>query len=135
MLIMIFPMTRYLSRITVVPTSYMAPLIVAFTLVGAFVPRGFIFDIVIAVAFGVIGYLARKTGYHVAAILIGVILGPLLERSFLLVMRISGNDLTALFSTTISKILWVLLIATLVLPPLSSWWRKRRQLKDSPYGT
>jgi putative tricarboxylic transport membrane protein len=130
MLIVIFPMSRYLSRITVVATYYMAPLIVAFTLIGAFVPRGFMLDIVIAIAFGVIGYLARKTGYHVAAILIGVILGPLIERSFLLSMRISGNDLTALYSTTISKILWAMLIATLIVPPASNWLRTRRKRKE-----
>lgn len=126
MLLVIFPMSRYLSRITVVATYYMAPMIVAFTLVGAFVPRGFIADIVIAIAFGVLGYIARKTGYQVAAILIGVILGPLIEKSFLLVMRISGNDLGALFSTPIANILWVLLIATLVLPPLTSWRRAKK---------
>jgi putative tricarboxylic transport membrane protein len=126
MLITIFPMTRYLSRITVVANYYMAPLIVAFTLVGAFVPRGFMADIAIAVAFGIIGYIARKTGYQVAAILIGVILGPLIERSFLLTMRISGNDLSALFSSTIGNILWVLLFATLFLPPLLQRFGKNR---------
>jgi putative tricarboxylic transport membrane protein len=126
MLITIFPMTRYLSRITVVANYYMAPLIVAFTLVGAFVPRGFMADIAIAIAFGIIGYIARKTGYQVAAILIGVILGPLIERSFLLTMRISGNDLSALFSSTIGNILWALLFVTLFLPPLLQWFTKNR---------
>src|SRR5690606_31633917 len=48
-----FPMVRYMSRITVISTVYLAPFIVAFTLVGAFVPRGFIFDMGVAVAFGV----------------------------------------------------------------------------------
>ena len=41
-----------------------------FTLVGSFVPRAYVFDIYVAIAFGIIGYIARKTGYHVAAILI-----------------------------------------------------------------
>lgn len=126
MLVTVFPMTRYLSRITVVSTVYMAPLIVAFTLVGAFVPRGFVVDIAIAVAFGIIGYIARKTGYHVAAILIGVILGPLIERAFLLSMRISGNDPMVLFASPVSKVLWILLIATLVLPPLTKALGRRR---------
>jgi putative tricarboxylic transport membrane protein len=118
MLVTVFPMARYLSGITAVATCYMAPLIVAFTLVGAFVPRGFVFDIGVAIAFGLIGYVARKTGYHVAAILIGVILGPLIERSFLLAMRISGNDLSVMFSSTIGNILWTLLAVTLVAPPV-----------------
>jgi putative tricarboxylic transport membrane protein len=125
MIVTIFPMVRYMSRITVISTMYLAPVIVAFTLVGAFVPRGFLFDLVIAFAFGIIGYVARKTGYHVAAILIGVILGPLIERSFLLALRISGGDPMVMFSSVLGNILWVLLVLTLVLPGLTRWWRSR----------
>jgi putative tricarboxylic transport membrane protein len=131
MIVTIFPMVRYMSRITVISTIYLAPVIVAFTLVGAFVPRGFLFDLVIALAFGIIGYIARKTGYHVAAILIGVILGPLIERSFLLALRISGNDPMVMFSSTLGNVLWVLLVLTLVLPGLSRWWRNRAARTDA----
>lgn len=132
MLVTLFPLTRYLSRITVVANYYMAPMIVAFTLVGAFVPRNFMADLTIAVAFGIIGYVARKTGYNVAAILIGVILGPLLERSFLLSMRISGGDPMIFFSSTIGNILWGFLAATLLSAPIMSLVRKmrRRGLKN-----
>ncbi len=125
MIFTIVPMVRYMARITVVSTMYLAPLIVAFTLVGAFVPRGFLFDLVIAFAFGIIGYVARKTGYHVAAILIGVILGPLIERSFLLAMRISGGDPMVMFSSTLGNVLWVLLILSLTLPSVTKWLRGR----------
>src|SRR5690606_24288883 len=62
MLVAILPMARYMSHVTVVPTAYLAPIIVAFTLVGAFVPRAFIFDMGVAFAFGILGYIARKTG-------------------------------------------------------------------------
>lgn len=125
MLFTVFPMARYLSSVTVVPSAYMAPIIVAFTLIGAFAPRGFMFDIGVAVAFGLIGYVARRTGYHVAAILIGVILGPILEKSFLLAMRISGDDPMVLFSSTIGNVLWALLAATLILPPALAAMRRR----------
>ena len=73
--ILILPLTRYFSNVMIVPTIYMAPIIIAFTLVGSFVPRAYVFDMGVAIVFGIIGYIARKTGYHVAAILIGVILG------------------------------------------------------------
>lgn len=132
MLFMLFPMARYLSRITVVANYYMAPAIVAFTLVGAFVPRSFLADIAIAIGFGVIGYIARKTGFHVAAILIGVILGPLIERSFLLSMRISGGDPMVFFSSTIGNVLWVCLVATLLASPLTNMIARRRKASGSP---
>ena len=65
----------------------MPPIIIAFTLVGSFVPRAYLFDMNLAPAFGVIGYVARKTGFHVAAILIAVILGPLMEMYLLRTLK------------------------------------------------
>ncbi|MEM7775426.1 MAG: tripartite tricarboxylate transporter permease [Pseudomonadota bacterium] len=124
--LLILPLTRYFSKVLIVPTVYMAPIIIAFTLVGSFVPRAYVFDMGIAIVFGVIGYIARRTGYHVAAILIGVILGPLLENFFLRAMRISQGDLTTLFSSNIGNVLWVLLILSVFGPALKSWLNQRR---------
>jgi putative tricarboxylic transport membrane protein len=122
--LMILPMTRYLSRVMIVPTVYMAPVLIAFTLVGSFVPRGYLFDMGVAIVFGLIGYIARKTGYHVAAILIGVILGPLLENYFLRALRISEGDLSVLFSSGIGNVLWVLLALSLCLPSIKRFFSR-----------
>ena len=123
--LMILPLTRYMSSVVVVPTVYMVPILIAFTLIGSFVPRAYVFDIGVALVFGIIGYIARKTGYHVAAILIGVILGPLLENYFLRALRISQGDLTVLFSSTIGNVLWIMLLLSLILPVLRQRFRKR----------
>lgn len=119
----ILPMSRYMSRVTLVSTVYMSPIIIAFTLVGSFVPREYMFDMYLAFGFGVLGFIARKTGYHVAAILIGVILGPLLEQYMLRALKMSGGDATVLFSSPLGNSLWVILLATLVLP---AWLSKRK---------
>ena len=124
--LLILPLTRYFSRVMVVPTIYMAPILIAFTLVGSFVPRGYLFDMGVAIVFGIIGYIARKTGYHVAAILIGVILGPLLENYFLRALRISQGDLGVLFSSTIGNVLWVLLLLSLFAPSIKRLFKKNQ---------
>ncbi len=110
MIFTVLPLARYMSRVTLLSTVYMSPLVIAFTLVGSFVPREYMFDMYLGLAFGVIGYIARKTGYHVAAILIGVILGPLLEQYFLRALKMSDGDLKVLFSSSIGNVLWVLLV-------------------------
>jgi putative tricarboxylic transport membrane protein len=122
----ILPLSRYMSRVTLVSTAYMSPIIIAFTLIGAYVPRDYLFDMYLAFAFGVLGYIARKTGYHVAAILIGVILGPLMEQYMLRALQISGGDVLVLFSSNIGNTLWVLLIAAVVLPYVLKRRRDRR---------
>jgi len=125
MIVLIVPMARCMARATLIPTHFLAPLIIGFTVVGAFAPRGYVFDMVIALVFGVIGFIARKTGYHVAAILIGIILGPLLEQYLMRALRISQGDLMVLFSSNIGNALWVMLLLSLVLPYLRQRRRSR----------
>ena len=130
-LLMIFttlPLSRYMSHVTTIPTIYLAPLIISFTLVGGFVPREYMFDMYLALAFGVLGYIARRTGYHVAAILIGVILGPLLETYFLRALKKADGDIMTLFSSSLGNVLWVALALSLLLPIFFDWRRKRKEL-------
>jgi putative tricarboxylic transport membrane protein len=79
----------------------------------------------LALVFGAIGYIARKTGYHVAAILIGVILGPLMEMYFLRAMKMSQGDVMVIFSSTLGNILWVFLVISLALPYILEYRRKK----------
>ncbi len=122
----ILPLSRYMSKVTLVSTAYMAPIIIAFTLVGSFVPREYMFDMALGLVFGVIGYIARKTGYHVAAILIGVILGPLLEQYFLRALKMSEGDISVLFSSSLGNVLWVALFVTVLTPFALDYKRRRR---------
>ena len=126
MIFTILPLTRYLSRVTLISTMYLAPIIICFTLVGAFAPRSYIFDMGLAVAFGVLGFIARKTGFHVVSILIGVILGPLLEEYLLRALRLADGDIMVLFSSSIGNTLWVLLVMSLVLPYFLARFRARK---------
>ncbi|MEE8351533.1 MAG: tripartite tricarboxylate transporter permease [Rhodospirillales bacterium] len=116
MIFTILPLSRYMSRVTLIRTTYLSPMIIAFTLVGSFVPREYMFDMALGLVFGVIGYIARKTGYHVAAILIGIILGPLLETFFLRALKMSDGDIMVLFSSNLGNILWVALFVTFIAP-------------------
>lgn len=126
MILTILPLSRYMSHVTTIPTIYLAPMIISFTLVGGFVPREYMFDMYLALAFGVLGYIARRTGYHVAAILIGVILGPLLEKYFLWSLKKSDGDIMVLFSSTLGNILWVAFAASIILPIVLGMRRKQK---------
>ena len=130
MIFTILPLSRYMTKVTIVSTAFMAPVIISFTLVGSFVPREFGFDMGLALAFGILGYIARRTDYHVAAILIGIILGPLLEQFFLRAIRMANGDLTVLFSSNIGNALWVALVITVGLPYALDYLRDRRRQQN-----
>jgi putative tricarboxylic transport membrane protein len=118
MILTILPLARYMAKVTVVPTSILVPVIVACTIVGAFADREYLFDMGLALVFGVLGYIARKTNFHVTAMLIGIIIGPLFEQYLVRALRISEGDLAVLFSSTLGNVLWGLLALSLLLPYL-----------------
>jgi putative tricarboxylic transport membrane protein len=126
MLFTILPLARYMSQVVLVPTRFLVPLILSLTIVGAFANREYVFDMGLALMFGVLGYVARKTNYHVTAMLIGIILGPLFEQYLLRSLRIGQGDLTILFSSTIGNVIWGLVLLSFFLP-----WLRTRQTQRS----
>jgi putative tricarboxylic transport membrane protein len=133
MIFTILPLARYMSRIVLIPTTYLAPVIVLVTIVAAFGERQYLFDMALALVFGVIGYIAHKTNYHVTAILIGIILGPVFEQYLVRSLRISEGDFSILFSSPLGNVLWALLALSLALP---AWrgWRQRKALAAAQFG-
>jgi putative tricarboxylic transport membrane protein len=127
MIPLIFPLAQWMSRVTLFPAFFLVPVILAFTLLGSFVPRAYVFDMGLALAFGVLGYLARKTGYHVTAILIGIILGPLMEQYLMRALRISRGDIGILFSSNLGNVLWAFLVITLLIPIIRGMLAKRNK--------
>ncbi|MGH8689762.1 MAG: tripartite tricarboxylate transporter permease [Burkholderiales bacterium] len=124
MIFTILPLARYMSRVVLIETTYLAPIIVLVTIVAAFGERQYLFDMGLALVFGVIGYIAHKTNYHVTAILIGILLGPLFEQYLVRALRISQGDVTVLFSSTLGNVLWGLLVLSLVLPFLKAYFSR-----------
>lgn len=104
------------SKITMVKTVYLIPTIIGFATIGAMTMRGYHFDLVIALVFGLIGYMARLKGFPPAAIIIGIILGPLLESYFMRSLRMSQGDLGIFFQGNINIALWILIVAILCAP-------------------
>lgn len=121
MIPLVLPLARYAAKVVLVPTPYLVPLILGLTIVGAYADREYAFDMGIALLFGVIGYIATRTQFHVTSILIGVLLGPVFERYLLRALRLGQGDWKILFSSDIANVMWVLLVVSVVVPI----WRDR----------
>jgi putative tricarboxylic transport membrane protein len=129
MIFTILPLARYMSRVVLFETTFLAPIIILVTIVAAFGERQYLFDMVLALVFGVIGYIAHKTHYHVTAILIGILLGPLFEQYLVRALRLSQGDLGIFFSSTLGNILWGFLVLSLILPWLKNRFRMIRRTR------
>ncbi len=114
--------TRLVAKIAMVKKELLLPGIAIFAIVGSFASSGNIFDICVAVGFGVLGYLLEKLEFETAPIILGLILGPMAERYLRQAMVLSDGDFTTFFTRPIS----VVLLAAAALSILSAL---RKQLK------
>src|SRR5690606_8888988 len=80
------------------------------------------------IGIGVAGYILRKMDFPLSAILLGFILGGLMEQNLRRALSISNGDLGILFASPITWGVWSLVVLMIVLP---NWrtWRKRGQQK------
>lgn len=81
-----------LADITRVPVDSIIPLILAVSVFGVFALRNSILDVLVAVLFGLVGYVLVAFDYSRITLVLGLILGPLIENAFHQSMQASGNS-------------------------------------------
>jgi putative tricarboxylic transport membrane protein len=100
------------SRLAQIPPPALAATISVFALAGAFSARHMMFDVFLAIAFGVIGYVMRREKYPPQAMLIGIILAPVVEANFFVGLREGFGSPTIFFTRPISLLIWAVMIGS-----------------------
>jgi TctA family transporter len=103
----------------------MVPLVLSVCVVGAYATRGRIGDVVVAVIFGVLGYLMDKYHYSRANLVIGMVLATMIERNLHLSISLYGEFF--ILQRPVAMGLLIFIIVTTALPFL----RRRKQARSS----
>jgi putative tricarboxylic transport membrane protein len=88
-----------------IPFHYLAPGILMLATVGAFAVRNLVIDVIVMFVAGIVAFLMRRTGYSVAGIVLGLILGDIGEQNFAQAMQIVHYDPVVFFGRPIVSIL------------------------------
>jgi TctA family transporter len=115
------------SQMLRVPKNILMPAILMFCIVGSFAINNSVFDIGTMLLMGVVGYFMEANGYPVAPIVLGLVLGPILEQNFMISMIKSEWDLTLFFIRPISAILGGLTIIVWFFPVLATFLEKAKK--------
>jgi putative tricarboxylic transport membrane protein len=113
LLILNLPLVGLWARISTVPYKYLGPIILAICIVGAYSTRNTLFDVWVAFGIGVIGFMMKKYDWPQAPLMLGFILGPMLEAS--LRQSISMGGPMIFFTRYISIAFLVMAIIVLVI--------------------
>jgi putative tricarboxylic transport membrane protein len=109
---------RVLALVTLVRAELLAPIFLVISFAGVFAQDQKLSDVVIAVLFGLLGCAAQMFGFPTVPLVLGLVLGKMLETSFYQSLAISGGDWTVFFTRPLSATLIAMAVLMIVWPML-----------------
>ncbi len=130
LLAMNVPMVKVFVRILSVPPALLLPGVTMISFVGIYSLSGSYFDLVLMIAFGVMGYVFRKLDIPTVPVILGILLGNQMEDNLRRAMVLSDGDWTFLFSSAIANGLWIAAVLGFVAPLFLRRFLKKPELTE-----
>ena len=128
-LLVVLTTVPYWAAFLRIPFSVIAPVIVVICAIGAYTVHSSMFDVVMMMVFGVVGYLFKKLKYPMAPLVLALVLGDMAETSFRQSMLLSQGGLSIFWSNSLVGSIFglaMLMLAWPLLAKLSGLLRSRR---------
>jgi putative tricarboxylic transport membrane protein len=122
------PLIGIWVKLLKVPYRFMYPAILVFCCIGVYTVNNAIFDVYLTAGFGIIGYIFYKLGCEPAPLLLGFVLGPMMEEYFRRAMLFSRGDFTTFLTRPISLGLLIAAALLLVIVALPAVKKSREEV-------
>ncbi|WP_353171681.1 tripartite tricarboxylate transporter permease [Paracandidimonas soli] len=126
LLVMNIPMVRVFASILSIPPWLLVPGIVSVSMIGVYAINATTFDLLMVSGLGLVGYFLRKASVPLAPLVLGVVLGNLMEQNLRRALSMSDGDVSILFHSSVSITFWVLTALVIALPITFRRIAKRR---------
>lgn len=118
MVVWVFSTLKVFLKVVEIPKHILMPIIVMLSVIGTYAIQNSLIDVYWMLGFGILGYFMRLYGYAVGPMVLGIILGPIIETNFRRAMQLAENSPLAfvkdLFSYPISFVLTIAIIYMIV---------------------
>jgi putative tricarboxylic transport membrane protein len=104
LLILNLPLIGVWVRLIQTPYKFLSAFILLFCLIGSYGISHSAYDVIIMTVFGLVGYIAKKTHFELTPMIIGLILGPMLENALRRSLIISNGSFDIFFTRPVSLI-------------------------------
>jgi len=135
LLVLNIPLVGFFVRLLSVPPMYLLPIVTMVAFVGIYSISHSTFDLYFMIAFGIAGYFLRKLEIPLVPIILGLLLGPEMEKNLGHALVLSDGDWSILWGSPLAIGLWTVAGLGLVLPYLVGPLLRRRMnaaIKESP---
>lgn len=126
MLLMGLMLAKQIAKITKIKQAYLGPAILTLALIGSFSVHNSQFEVGITLTVGIVAYFLRKLGVPMAPIILGAILGPMLEKFLVQAIVLYDGAWAAMGDRPLATVIGVVAIMIAVIPPFLSHRRQSR---------
>ncbi|MGO4855337.1 tripartite tricarboxylate transporter permease [Phaeovulum sp. W22_SRMD_FR3] len=116
LLILNIPMVGLFSRVLMIPSRILMPVVAMISFVGIYGISRSSFDLMMMVGFGLLGWVLRKLQVPLVPIILGILLGNEMEVNLRRAMAISDGDWSILLGSPLAIVLWIIVVVGFVLP-------------------
>jgi putative tricarboxylic transport membrane protein len=128
LIVLNLPLIGLWVKLLKVPYHVLFPIIMAFCSIGVYSVNSNVYDLYAVAGFGLMGYLLMKLRCEPAPLLLGFVLGPMLEENLRRAMILGRGDPTTFLTRPISATLLVMTLAVLVIVLLPTVRKKRNEV-------
>jgi putative tricarboxylic transport membrane protein len=107
-----------------IPAYVLLPTILMMAAIGSYSLRNSMLDVSLLLVLGVLGYALRKLDFQLAPLVVGVVLGPMIEKHFREGLFMTQGDVSVFWSSPIAIGLWTLVFIVMTLGSLSRLWKR-----------
>lgn len=133
LIVLSIPLIGLFVKILDVPSTILAPITLMIVCIGAYTINNRFFEVLIVVAFGLIGYLMKKMGFDPAPLVLAFVLGSLLEDNFRRSLMMFQGDVTRVTNHPIAITILVIFFVVLVVPLVLKLVFGDKKPIDSPH--
>ncbi|MFY2021342.1 tripartite tricarboxylate transporter permease [Achromobacter dolens] len=130
--VMNVPMVRLFSKVLSVPGWLMVPGILCISYIGVYAINAGTFDLLLVTGIGALGYFLRKFGVPMVPLVLGVVLGNMMEQNLRRALSMTDGNVSVLFASPVAITLWTAAIAVVVVPQILRRVRRARKVAAEP---
>jgi putative tricarboxylic transport membrane protein len=128
LLLLNLPLIGMWVKVLKVPYGILMPLILLFCLIGSFSLNNNIYDVVIMLIFGIVGYILRKFEYEEAPLVLAFILGPIMETAFRRSLIMSDGKFSIFWTRPISAVALIIAVLLFISTGLSLYRKSKEKI-------
>lgn len=118
LLLLNMPLVKVFAKIIETPPKYLLPIIVAISVFGVYAVQYNTFDLMLLIGCGVVGYFLSKNDYPLAPLVLGLVLGPMIENNMRRALTGSDGDFSIFVTKPMSAVFLSIALLWLVVPLL-----------------